>query len=266
MLIDFQDRETVQRRSPLRIAHRGGVVTSASPENSLSAIQLAAADGYDLVELDVVVAKDDEPVLFHGIGPQRSLRGTSGGNAPVAAFTSQQLAGIRYDESDERIAMLDEALALCWSLGLGIMLDIKLASGESLRRRGIERIAALITGHGLATAAMCITPDPLVRRVLPREVLFPVPQDVIDRIVAGEAHRLHHTFWFGIPAELPEAAIGPLQKAGALVIPAINRHRYPEDGHESLAREDIRRLLAAGVDGFQIDSVYRSELPARSGE
>lgn len=122
-LIDFQDRDAVRQRCPLLIAHRGGAVTPASPENSLAAIRLAAGDGYDLVELDVVVARDDEPVLFHGAGSRRTLRGTSGGDTPVAAHTSRELATIRYDGSDERIAMLDEALALCRSLGLGVMLE-----------------------------------------------------------------------------------------------------------------------------------------------
>ena len=264
MLIDFRDRDAVRRRRPLLIAHRGGVVTSVSPENSLAAIRLAAADGYDLVELDVVVAKDDEPVLFHGMGTQRTLQGTSGGrgHTPVAAYSSQELAAIRYEGSDERIAMLDEALALCRSLGLGVMLDLKLAADEPLRRRGLERIASLINEHGLASAAMSITSYPLVQEILPTDVLFPAHQDVIDRIAVGEAHSLHHAFWFEIPMDMLEATIGTLQKAGALVIPAINRHRYPQDGHEILARADIQRLLAAGVDGFQIDSVYRSALPS----
>ena len=48
-----------------------------------------------------------------------------------------------------------------------------------------------------------------------------------------------------------------LRQNGAYVIPAINTFRYPENNHYELARKDINRLIQAGVEGFQIDSVYR---------
>jgi len=47
------------------------------------------------------------------------------------------------------------------------------------------------------------------------------------------------------------------------VFPAINIFRYPEEGDRELARKDIERLVSAGVDGFQIDSIY-SDLVTRS--
>ena len=131
-LIDFGDTAaTKQRRPILIIAHRGGVVTSDSPENSLAAIRIAAGDGYDLVELDVVIAMDDEPVVFHGIGAERRLTGTSGGDARVAGYTSRELAAFHHDGTDERIAMMDEAVALCRNLDLGVMLDFKLAPAQA---------------------------------------------------------------------------------------------------------------------------------------
>ena len=40
------------------------------------------------------------------------------------------------------------------------------------------------------------------------------------------------------------------------MFPAINTFRYPKEGHRELARKDIERLVSAGVDGFQIDSIY----------
>ncbi len=67
---------------------------------------------------------------------------------------------------------------------------------------------------------------------------------------------LRRRFWFGLPEELPDAVVPALQQAGALVFPAINIHRYPRHAYDALARADIDRLHRAGVDGFQIDSVY----------
>lgn len=65
-LIDLRNRERINHRIPLLIAHRGGVVSPTSPENSLAAIKLASESSYDMVEIDIAEAMDCEPVLFHG--------------------------------------------------------------------------------------------------------------------------------------------------------------------------------------------------------
>jgi hypothetical protein len=64
------------------------------------------------------------------------------------------------------------------------------------------------------------------------------------------------TFWFGLPHQLPSDMVARLQRNGAYVFPAINTFRYPEQGRYDLARKDIQRLDGAGVDGYQIDSIY----------
>lgn len=66
LLINLGELSQINTRRPLLIAHRGGVITSNSHENSLAAIQLAGDRAYDMVELDVAETKDGEPVLFHG--------------------------------------------------------------------------------------------------------------------------------------------------------------------------------------------------------
>jgi hypothetical protein len=45
-------------------------------------------------------------------------------------------------------------------------------------------------------------------------------------------------------------------------VPALNVFRYPPHAHHQLAAADATRLLAAGVDGFQIDHAYRDLFPA----
>jgi len=84
-----------------------------------------------------------------------------------------------------------------------------------------------------------------------------VTQDEFKKVQRGLPCDLRNKFWFGLPHQLPSAMVKPLQQNGAYVIPAINTFRYPADGHYELARKDVRRLNEAGVDGYQIDSVYR---------
>jgi glycerophosphoryl diester phosphodiesterase len=59
-MINVRSLKEVQTMRPFMVAHRGGVITPESPENSLRAIELAADHGYAMVELDVMEAADIE--------------------------------------------------------------------------------------------------------------------------------------------------------------------------------------------------------------
>ena len=79
----------------------------------------------------------------------------------------------------------------------------------------------------------------------------------LKRIAADESVPLTGRHWFGIPAWISFATIPKLQKAGALVLPAINTFRYENDPERAQARRDVATLRELGVDGFQIDSAYQ---------
>jgi hypothetical protein len=250
--INLRDVACIHARQPLLVAHRGGVIAANAPENSLGAIRLAAVHGYDMVELDVREAKDGEPVLFHG-SAGRGLWMDCGVPHFVEELTAEELSAVRYRASTERIATLNEALALCASLGLGVMLDIK-AGGMS--EQYLERIAELLRAHGCGSSTVTIAREVEIRAALGDQVLLPVSKEDEERVCSGEAVSLAGQFWFGWAAELSSATVAALQRNGAFVIVSINTFHYPAHAQQSLARQDVRRLLAAGVEGFQIDSVY----------
>ena len=83
----------------VRVGHRGAA--ALAPENSLEAIEVAAAHGLDAVELDVLRRSDGALVLAHGPA------------VPPGA------------------AQLDAALALAARLGLAVQLDVKLPGAEA---------------------------------------------------------------------------------------------------------------------------------------
>ena len=253
-LIDLRDVSAVQARYPLLIAHRGGVITPSTPENTLAAIRLVGRQGYDMVELDVTRPKDDEPILFHD--PAGGLMQQCGLDARFVDLTAQELTAIHYRASVEPIATLAQGLALCQRLRLGVMLDVKTPDGSSLTAGFVQRIRVLLEEYALVPAAVSISSSPLLREALAEQVLFPVAEEDVRRASQGDVTRLRGHFWFGLPEELSDATVPVLQEAGALVLPAINIHRYPRHAHGVLARADIDRLRRAGVDGFQIDSVY----------
>ncbi|MDO8540744.1 MAG: polysaccharide deacetylase family protein [Opitutaceae bacterium] len=248
-LIDVRDAAKVRARRPLLIAHRGGVVSSRIPEGSLAAIREAARHGYDMVELDVRVTKDDVPVIFH----DANLLTATGHNGPIGELTEAGTRTIRFRKNDEAIANLEQALGLCRQLHLGVMLDLK----DPPRTEMLQKIAALVRKHGLEKSTVTISGHPLVRTELGGVALVPVNADELKKVTAGEPISLAGRLWFGIPAWIPFETIPKLQRAGALVFPAINLFRYENDPGRAQARRDVQALTELGVEGFQIDSAYQ---------
>lgn len=252
-LIDLGDGSRVQIRRPLLIAHRGGVITPATPENSLAAIRLAADHGYDMVELDVQQTRDEQPVMFHDW--EGSLLTSCGVDVSVRDLTCDELSAIRYRASDEPIATLSQGLSLCRSLDLGVMLDIK-ASGDSFGSETfLAAIGRLLREHDLEGAVLAWS-HPLERKYLADTAIFPVSDEDLQQVIGGRTASLEGQYWFGLAHDLSRMIVQALQRCGVLVFAAINTFRYPPHAHIELARHDVGRLLVAGVDGFQIDSIY----------
>lgn len=248
-LIDVRDPAKVRARRPLLIAHRGGVVSDRIPEGSLAAIREAARHRYDMVELDVRVTKDGGLVIFH----DANLLNATGHEGAIADLTEAGVRAVRFRKNDEPIANLEQAFVLCRQLHLGVMLDLK----DPPRPDVLQKIAALVRKHRLERSTVTISGHPLVRAELGGVALVPVTADELKKVGAGEPVSLAGRIWFGIPAWIPFETIPKLQRAGALVFPAINLFRYENDPARAQARRDVQALTELGVDGFQIDSAYQ---------
>ena len=252
-MIDLGDGSCVQVRRPLLIAHRGGVITPATPENSLAAIRLAAGHGYDMVELDVQQARDEQPVMFHGW--DGNLLASCGVDVSIRELTSDELSAVRYRASDEPIATLSQGLSLCRSLDLGAMLDITASGDPPGSETFFEAIGRLLREHDLKGAVLTWN-HPLERKYLADTAIFPVSDEDLQQVTGGRTASLNGQYWFGPAHDLSTMIVRALQRSGALVFAAINTFQYPPHAHVELAQHDVERLLAAGVDGFQIDSTY----------
>jgi glycerophosphoryl diester phosphodiesterase len=247
-LVDFRDTKAVKSQKPILIAHRGGVVTPESPECSLTSIRLAKEQNYTMVELDIRESKDDVPIIFHDSNMEKAC----GINKSIKELNADEIVKTTYLNTDQRISTLNEALSVCRSLNLGVMLDIK-AEGDE---RFFQNVVMLIKKHGLENSCITINGAPDVRKYLNGIVLLTVTDAEFNKVEQGESCDLSNKFWFGLPHYLPSEMVKKLQDNGAYVIPAINTFRYPAGAHYELARKDIQRLNKAGVDGYQIDSVY----------
>ncbi len=251
-LIDVWDAAKVRARRPLLIAHRGGVVVPGTPECSQMAVKMAAVHRYDMVELDVRESQDHHPVVFHDQNMMRAC----GIDGEISDFTLEAVSQIRFLKSDEAITSLDSMLSLCRSLNLGVMFDIKSGDGSDLF---FNRVLDLIKKYDLDKACMTLGGS-RAREYLKGTVLLTLPDEMLEKVKQGEAVDLYGFYWFGVPKTWSIDLIKPVQENGALVIPALNTFRYSEEHHRVEAREDVERLLEAGVDGFQIDCIYQDYL------
>jgi hypothetical protein len=230
------------------IAHRGGVVGPGSPENSLAAIRGAAEHGYTAVELDVRASKDDQPVLFHGDW-SRTLKVSCGVDKAVHELPLAELRRITYLATDQHVVGLDEALALCEKLRLGVMVDWKVdASSEGF----LGRVAGMLADARLPGPNTTIATDERVVAALGAQLWV--------RRTASRPGQ----FWFGHADHITDEQVAAYRAEGTLVIPSINTFHYPPHAVRELAGRDIARLAAAGADGFQIDHDFRDLVP-RSG-
>ena len=127
-LIDVWNAAEVRTRSPLLIAHRGGVVDSATPECSRMAVKLAAAHRYDMVELDIRESRDHHPVVFH----DQNMTDACGIDGNVSDYTLEAVTQIHFLNSTETVTSLDSMLGLCRSLNLGVMFDECLKMNEHI--------------------------------------------------------------------------------------------------------------------------------------
>jgi glycerophosphoryl diester phosphodiesterase len=140
-------------------AHRGGA--RLWPENSLRAFRESLALGVDLVELDVHLSADGQPVVIH----DATLDRTTDASGPVARRTAAELAGVRLrgpdgEVTDERVPTLDEVLSLVAPSGAGVLLEVKgPAAGVNVayeRHAGEVRITPGPAYAGLVDRAMAV--------------------------------------------------------------------------------------------------------------
>lgn len=127
----------------LLIAHRGS--SGVAPENTLAAFRRAVRDGADMIELDVRLSADGEPVVIH----DRRLFRTTGARGRVREWTAAELeklsAGARRGRAwaGERIPRLTTVLR---TLPTTIGLNIEVKTDGDRQRSGlmVERLAGLL--------------------------------------------------------------------------------------------------------------------------
>jgi glycerophosphoryl diester phosphodiesterase len=118
--------EIPRQRSPAVVAHRGSSATY--PENTLDAFDAAVSSGADVVELDVRMTADQQPIVMH----DADVAATTDGTGFVHTLTLgevKRLNAARGREDRVEVPTLAEALALL-SGRCGVNIEVKNLPGE----------------------------------------------------------------------------------------------------------------------------------------
>lgn len=183
---------------PRLIGHRGA--KESAPENTLASIREAARQGARWVEVDVMLTRDQTPVLIH----DDTLDRTTTGSGPVPLLDLAQLrqldAGAWFDPrfAGERVPTLAEAAALVLDLGLGLNLEIKPYPGQDFAtaRVALDTLRPLWpAGHPLLVSSFEVPCLEVARDLWPEiprgYLIWEQPADwaaIADRVGAATVH------------------------------------------------------------------------------
>jgi glycerophosphoryl diester phosphodiesterase len=227
------------------IAHRGA--SGHAPENTMAAFRRAVELGATFMETDLQITRDAQVIAIHDF----TLDRTTSGKGQVHLLTLEQIraldAGAWFGDgkgksfSGERVPSLKEILNFAKEHDVIFYLEIK--SGAAW---GVEHaVVAALRDQNASARVVILSFDP----------------STLDSV-----HRLDPTMMTGLLCEHPSndlvertvrAGARQLAAAGDLITPAVIEKAH-HAGLQVVAwtinePEQIRRLIAAGVDGIITD-------------
>ncbi len=228
---------------PLVIAHRGA--KAYKPENTLAAYALAVAQGADMVEIDIHLARDESMPISHDAALERF--GQAGEIAEVSldelrAMSASAFAARGSDKAYEEIPVLNEVLDQFGDV-IPFNLEIKTMTDER-PYAGLQKMIV----------------DQVVERGLLEQTLFSSFSDPVLR----ELRDLCPKARLGVLVD-PRAPAGIFERADVIDAESINPHfvntnaGLVEEAHQKgLAvyvytvdePAQMRELFALGVDGI----------------
>jgi len=227
------------------VAHRG-VVTETIPENSLASLEETIKRGYTHFEVDLLCTQDGHAVCTHN----PNLKWATGVSRAIRTVT---LAELRESVAED---LVPSFATFCERAEgrIDLMIDAKFCPAE-LQKAFVESIRSSLEKRSLMKNALFIGRPEIGAHFrgeakLSWGAMF-ARGDNSDKEDVGATY-----FAFGHADDFDKAKVESLHKKGLDVIVSINTFHYRNGDPIELGKKDVAAMLALGVDGLQIDSVY----------
>jgi glycerophosphoryl diester phosphodiesterase len=239
-----------RRDTPLVVAHRGA--SAYAPEHTIAAYELALSQGADLIEVDLHLSADDQPVAIH----DATLDRTTDGAGPVRERTLKELkrldAGGWFGPAfrGHRLQTFQEILER-FRGRTGFAVELK--GGSDLYPGIEERVVSLLQIYGVVEASLVLSFDyPALAKV--REMEPGVQIGALIRESAaplGVAPGVATALWFAVRL-LSEEVVNRTKAAG------LDLYAWVVNDAPT-----IDRLIEWGIRGIVTDNadLVRSRLP-----
>jgi glycerophosphoryl diester phosphodiesterase len=240
------------------IAHRG-VVTETLKENSLPALEETIRRGYTHIEVDVRCTKDGHAVVLH----DANLKRTAGVDRSVESLS---LAELRKLAPKALVPSFEEFCGVCAGR-IDLMIDAK-GCPAALRDAYLASMEKSLEKHGLLENALFIGRFDVGRHFMDRaKVSWRGRLELFREKVKENPELAHQCFIFNHGDDFTAESVRGFQACGVPVIVSINTHHYRTGDPVARGLADVKKMLAWGADGLQIDTVYEPALPGlpRSG-
>lgn len=228
------------------IAHRGGVVDSNRAENSLPALKEAVAQGYDMVEVDLRLTKDNELIIQH----DPDFRKYYNVNRRVTDMTWPEISKLRSNRGGSRVLRFEEVLHYC-SGKVQLMIDNKIAGNDTIL---FQRVVDLMKKYNLQSQALMIGTDESTD-FFTGKIKLSCTRQQLEENMKKPGYNPANYYLFG--ADLTKEDVEWAKKNNIMAVGVVNEWRYKRSkATEEMIAADIQRLKDTGLKWFQIDSRF----------
>jgi glycerophosphoryl diester phosphodiesterase len=225
------------------IAHRGGIVDSTNVENSLPALEGAIKKGYQMVEMDVRLTKDDVLIIQH----DRNFKRYYGVDSNAADMNWEQISQL-VSNKGSKVVSLEEEFKNCQGK-IDVMLDNKIGGNDTLLW---TKLISLLKKYNLQENALMIGTDESTPWFTGK-IRLSCSRQQLEENIRKPGYNASDYYLFAGVNSMTAADVSWANQLGIMVVGAVNMWSYKQSG-TGTAIKDIETLKSWGVKRFQIDS------------
>lgn len=230
------------------IAHRGGVIDSTNTEDSGPPIEAAIRKGYDMIEVDLRLTKDNVFIIQH----DPTFKRYYGVDKPVSSMTWNEISKLRSSKGESKVLKFEEVLKLCQGK-MQLMIDNKIRGSDSVL---FTKLLNLLSRYNLLSQAMMIGTEESTP-FFTGKIKLSCTREQLESNMEKPGYSSRNYYLFDLPKNLSVSDVDWAKKNDIQVVAVINEFRYfHSDNPAKESESDINKLISEGVKCFQIDSRF----------